>query len=617
MRRSPRRAKKPFMSTVAHRCLRTSMKLQMSNKTAISRAATIGIVIIIILVGAVAAYYVSTTGGASSTTTPTTGGTTTLPTTVTTSPTTSVSAYRSQIIIGTTDSVQTTLDPADAYDYFAQDVVILNVGDGLVDYKPGSSAYVPALATDWSVTPNGTVYTFNLRQGVKFADGTPFDATTVQYSVQREFAIQESAGPFVGAGVGGSGAQCCGVLNHTSVTGPYQVKFYLNEPFTAFLGMVAFQALWPVDPKIAPMPAHPSPGTNEGIVNYTSNCSTDPTPCNPNGLGPYKLTKWDRSAGKDVEMDFTANANYWNATNGWPKTHNIIIKFYSDSTSLALAMRNGEIDVAYRQIAPTDLASFQTNSAFKVWKGPGSFIQYLVLDLKDKALTQTVRQAIAYAMNRSAIANNVFLGTVQPLYSMIPAGMSYHTDQFQTNYGDANIAKAQALLTQAGYSTSHPLIINLTYPTGHYTSTDGIALQLKQALEKTGMVNVVTSSSPWSSYKASTQADQLQAYMYGWYPDYVDPYDYQVPFYPGDGTGFLHDNFVNSTLTTLFKSIASTASTSQLATLYNQAQTIEAQQAPVIPMFQGTSIAVSNTKVTGIVLDITIWFRLGLLQEAT
>lgn len=584
------------------------MEVQTSYRKAISRTAVMSIVIIILVVAAVAAYYATTMGGPS---------TSSSSSSTTTSTTSTTSAYRNTIVIGTTDSVQTTLDPADAYDYFAQDVVILNIGDGLVDYKPGSSTYAPALATDWSVTPNGTIWTFNLRQGVQFADGTPFNATVVQYSVQREFAIQESAGPFVGAGVGGSGAQCCGVLNHTTVTGPYQIKFYLNEPFTAFLGMVAFQALWPVDPKIAPMPAHPSPGTNEGIVNYTSSCGTDPTPCNPNGLGPYTLTKWDRSAGKDVEMDFTANPHYWNATNGWPKTQNIIIKFYSDSTSLALALKNGEIDMAYRQLAPTDLTSFQSNSGFKVWSGPGSFIQYLVFDQADKALTQTVRQAIAYALNRSAIANNVFLGTVQPLYSMIPAGMSYHTDQFKTDYGDANVAQAKALLTKAGYSTSHPLIVNVTYPTGHYTSTDGIALQLKQALEKTGMMSVVTSSSPWSSYKASTQADQLQVYIYGWYPDYVDPYDYQVPFFPADGTGFLHDRFVNSTLSGLFTQIASTSDTATLASLYSQAQKIESQQAAVVPLFQGTSIAVSNPKVSGVVLDITIWFRMGLLQETT
>jgi len=589
------------------------MEVQTSYRKAISRGAVIGIVIVIIVVAGVAAYYAATSGPTSTTSTTSSSSTST----TTTSTTSTTSALKNTIVIGTTDSVQTTIDPANAYDYFAQSVVILNLGDGLVDYKPGSTTYVPALATDWSVTPNGTVWTFNLRQGVKFADGTPFNASTVQYTVNREFAIQEADGPFVGAGVGGTGAQCCGVLNHTTVTGPYQIKFYLNQPFTAFLGMVAFQALWPVDPKVAPMPAHPSPGSNEGIVNYTSSCDNDPAPCNPMGLGPYTLTKWDRSAGKDVEMDFKANPNYWNATNGWPKTPNIIIKFYSDATSLALALKNGEIDIAYRQLAATDLASFQSNSAYKYWSGPGTFIQYLCFNVHDTALTQTVRQAIAAAINRSAIVNNVFLGYDTPLYSMIPAGMSYHTDQFKTDYGDANTAKAQALLTQAGYSTSHKLIINLTYPTGHYTSTDGIGLQLKQALESTGMVTVNLANQPWSSYKQSTSADQLQVYIYGWYPDYVDPYDYQLPFYPANGAGFLNTHYVNSTLNGLLTQIAGSSDTTTLASLYSKAQAIESQAAANVPLFQGISTAVSTPKVTGIVLDVTIWFRFGLLQETT
>lgn len=568
------------------------MNLGTTYRKAISRGAAIGVLLIIIVGGAVGAYYLAATP--------------------TTTPTTSSSGnYKSTIVIGTTDSVQTTIDPADAYDYFAQNVVILNLGSGLVEYKPGTSQYVPALATDWSASPDGTVWTFNLRQGVKFADGTPFNATVVKYSVDREFAIQEAEGPFVGAGVGGTGPQCCGVLNRTEVTGPYQVKFYLNVPFTAFLGMVAFQALWPVDPKVAVMPAHPAPGTNVGVINYTGNVATE----NPNGLGPYTLTKWDRSAGKDVEMDFAANPNYWNAPAGYPKTPNIIIKFYSDSTSLALAMKNGEVDIAYRQLAATDLASFRTNSQFKVWDGPGAFIQYLVFDQKDKALTQTVRQAIAAAINRSAIVNNVFLGNAQNLYSMIPNGMAYQSNAFKTDYGDANIAKAQALLTQAGYSASHPLVVNLTYPTGHYASTDGISLQLKQALEKTGMVTVNTASSPWSSYKASTKSDQLQVYIYGWYPDFVDPYDYVFPFFPADGIGFLHTNWVNSTSSNLITQISKTSDPATLTTQYGNLQTLLAQAVPTIPLFQGASTAVSSPKVSGLTLDITIWFRLSTLQE--
>ena len=528
--------------------------------------------------------------------------------------------HKDSIVIGTTDSVQSTLDPAAANDYIAGSEVMPNINAGLVDYRPGTSQYVPALATAWSASPDGTVWTFNLRQGVKFADGTPFNATVVKYSIDRQFAIQEAEGPFVGAGIGGTGPQCCGVLNRTEVTGTYQIKFYLNAPFTAFLGMMAFSAMFPIEPKLAPIPAHPSPGTNEGVVNFTSSCNSA-SACsaeNPNQLGAYVLTKWDRSGGTDVEMDFAANPNYWNATGGYPKTPNIIVKFYSDSTALALAMNSGEVDIAYRQLGATDIKSFMSNSAYHVWNGPGTFIQYLVFNEKDTALTQTVRQAIAYAINRTAIVTNVFQGQAQNLYSMIPIGMAYHTDAFKTAYGDANTAKAESLLTQAGFSTTHKLIINMTYPTGHYTSTDLISQQIKQALEATGMVTVNLNSEPWSSaYKPDTTANKLQVYMYGWYPDYVDPYDYQYPFYPADGVGNLHSNWINSTLTGLLTQIASTSDSTQLASLYSTAQTIEAQAAPLIPLFQGTGIAVSNTHVSGLVLDITQYFRYYLLQETT
>src|SRR5208282_4651397 len=231
------------------------------------------------------------------------------------------------------------------------------------------------------------------------------------------------------------------IINKTVVTGPYQVQFILNVPFSAFLSMVAFTPMYPVNPHVSPMNA---------IVKYTGTTSTE----SPNGLGPYVLSNWQRTAGKDVEIDFTANPNYWNASGGYPKTKNIIIKFYTDSTSLNLAMQSGAIDIAYRQLASSDLKAYGSNANFKLWTGQGAFIQYLVFNQKQKPFDNVlVRRAIAAAMDRSLITNTVFLGLSSNLYSMIPAGMSYHQDSFKI-YGDANITYAQSVLTSAGYSTS-------------------------------------------------------------------------------------------------------------------------------------------------------------------
>lgn len=542
------------------------------NKTYVAAA-----VLIVIVLAGVGYYFYSSTPTATTTTS-------------------MVSTYKDTIVVGTTDSVQTTIDPADAYDYFGINV-IQNVGAGLVDYRPGSTQIVPALATDWSVSPDGLTWTFNLRQGVTFPDGTPFNATVVKYSIDREFKIDEPEGPFAGVGYDT-------FIKQTVVTGPYQVQFVLTEPFSAFLAAAAFTPMYPVNPNIAPMGA---------IVNYTGTVATE----NPTGLGPYTLSGWQRTAGKDVEIDLTTNPSYWNASGGLPKTKNIIIKFYTDSTALNLALQSGAIDIAYRQLAPTDIQSYGSNGNFKVWKGPGQFIQYLVFNEMQSPFDKVaVRQGIAAAIDRSLISNTVFLGQVDPLYSMVPAGMSYHQDSFKV-YGDANLTAAESLLQSAGYSTTNPLKFTLTYPTGHYSSTDGISSAIKQALEKTGMVQVTLSSEPWPNYKASTKADQLQAYLYGWYPDYVDPYDYTYPFLPSDGIGFLHTHYVSATMTQLLITAASTTDTSTFPDTYGKIQNLIATDVPMVPLFQGTTTAVTNLKVGGIVLDPTTIFRYYLLWETT
>jgi peptide/nickel transport system substrate-binding protein len=532
----------------------------------------VGIVVVIIIIAAAAAIYFATQGtGAPST--------------------------KDTIIVGTTDSVQSTIDPADAYDYFGINV-IQNIGDGLVDYAPGSTNIVPALATSWTSSPDQMTWTFTLRQGVKFADGTPFNASVVKYSIDREFAIDEPEGPFAGVGYDT-------IINSTTVVDAYTVQFKLNVPFAAFLALVAFTPMYPVNPNVAPRNA---------IVNYTGNVNTE----NPNGLGPYVLAGWQRTAGKDISMNLTANPNYWNASSGYPKTKNIVITFYSDSTSLNLALQSGQIDIAYRQLNPSDIASYSSNPSFHVWNGPGQFIQYVVFNEKVAPFNNSlVRQALAAAVNRSAIVSTVFQGQAVKLFSMIPNGMNYHTDAFLAKYGDYNISLAQQLLAQAGYSQSNPLKFTLTYPTGHYSSTDAISAELKQAWEATGMVQVTLASQPWSNYKASTSADQLQVYIYGWYPDFVDPYDYSAPFLPSDGIGFLHTHYVNPQMSSLIDQAARTSDPSQLQQIYAQIQTLTAQDAPLVPLFQGSTYAVSTTHVSGIILDATTIFRYYTITATT
>jgi ABC-type transport system substrate-binding protein len=344
-------------------------------------------------------------------------------------------AGKDTLVVGTTDSVETNIDVAEAYDFFGLNVV-LNTGAGLVYINPGSGAgpndFIPGLATSWSASADGLTWTFNLRQGVKFSDGKEFDASAVKYSFDRSLSLYLDDSSQAGIGYKD-------IIDSVEAPSKYQVVFHLKIPFAPFLSLMAFQGSFIVNPKYAPM---------DGAVNYVEG---DARASNPNDLGPYLLTSWSRKAGKDYEMKYDVNSNYWGLKDGYPKTKHIVIRFYSDATALALAMKSGDVDMAFRQLASTDIKNMQSDPTLKVWQGTGAFIQYICFQEKIPPFDNPkVRQAIGAALNRQELVNTVFLGQAVPLYSMIPNGMAFHQDAYKV-LGDANITFTVSVLQQLGY----------------------------------------------------------------------------------------------------------------------------------------------------------------------
>lgn len=360
-------------------------------------------------------------------------------------------AGKDTLIVGTTDSIETSLDPAQVWDFFGGSEMIQNLGAPLVYIRPGSSAgpndFIPALASDWTSSADGLTWTFNLKQGLKFYDDTPFDASAVKYSFDRNTHLANPDGPQLGLGYGD-------IIDHTEVTGTYQVVFHLKVPYAPFLALMAFAGSSIVNPKLAPdctTDCGQSPGQ---AVQYTEG---DARKSNPNDLGPYLLTEWSRKAGKDYEMKLDANPNYFDAANVMNK--HIIIRFYSDSTALALAIKSGDIDMAFRQLASSDIKNMQSDSTLKVWEGTGSFIQYICFQERTPPFDNPqVRQAIAAAIDRKELVDTVFLGQASPLYSMIPNGMAFHQDAYKS-LGDANMVLVTSTLEALGYSGTTPASI--------------------------------------------------------------------------------------------------------------------------------------------------------------
>ena len=585
------------------------MKLSSRYGRAISTSASVGIIVILIVAAAIGVYYYSTTTGPSS------SSSTTTTTKSTTGPTSTTTGYKSTIILGTTDKVQTTIDPADAYDYFGINMID-NLGAPLVDFAAGTtntspSALQPALATKWSESSDGLTYTFILRSGLKYDDGTPFNSTDVKFSVDRGMAINDPNGAFNGLAVGS-------IIDSVTTPNATAVVFHLKAPFSAFLSMMTFGIFYPVNPNKVPKVTCNPCSDATGIVNFTSG---NAAASNPNGLGPYTLTEWTRSGTKEVEMTLTANPYYWNYP-AYPKTHTIIIKFYPDATSLAAAIKSGDVDLAYRQFTTTDIQSMMTTQGLHVYPSPGAFIQYLVFNQNVAPYSDiNVRQGIAAALNRTDLIDTVFAGTATPLYSQIPLGMAYHTDAFKAAFGAGpNYDLARQILAKSGYNATHKLDITLWYETtGHYPQSADQAQVIKSDLEASGVIAVTLNGVDFSTLHSDIRAGSLSMWIYGWYPDFIDPYDYTTPFFQSAGSSWLNDGYNSSAMDALLAQ-SLTATGTQLANVYSQIQTLQAQDVPTIPLYQGGANccgAIAKNSVGGIYLDVTLIFRLDTLYETT
>jgi len=565
----------------------------MSSKAVTRTTAVIIIIVILVAIGA-GAYIASTPQQTQPTTTQGTQVSTSVP------------AFKDTLIVGTTDSVGSTLDPADAYDIFGW-TIIMNTGSPLIMIRPGSiggpNDILPALATSWSTSPDGLSYTFNLRQGVKFDDGREFTADDVVYTFNRNvWQLALPDGPQLSIGYQT-------IMKSVNATSRYQVVFHLFQPFAPFLSLMASSAgSYIVNRNYAPV---------DKRVEYVEGNARASSPMD---LGPYVLTKWVRVAGKDSELDLDANPNYWNISQGYPRTPHLIFKMYSDATALALAIQNGEVDMAFRQIRTTDLKQMMTNPQLKVWSGVGSqswvFNMYLQ-ETKKPLDNPDIRRAIAASLDRPTIANTVFGGLVSPLYSEIPPGLAGHIDAFKV-LGDANYTYTRTILAKYGYNENNKLNVEFWYESsGHYQQSPDLAAVIKSSLEGSGVISVTLKSADWPSFRQNYKNRVMQLYYMGWFPDYVDADDYTYPMYNSAANAWSATDYKNPQMDSLTDQARSTSDPTTRNQLYQQIQMLGVQDCPIIPLFTWSPAAVTKTSVGGVVIDVTSYVRYWLIYVSS
>ena len=307
------------------------------------------------------------------------------------------------------------LDPAQIFQIENQ-TVAGHVFNGLVKYDQATNKIVPDVATGWTISSDGKVYTFKLRTGVTFHKGYgPLTAEDVKFSLERVLD-PKSASKYKG--------QLAGLAKVEAVD-PQTVRLTLDSPNSGFIHKVtAFNQGWIVSRKAV---------TEMG----------DKFKLNPIGSGPFAFQKW--TPGSEVLL--VANKTYFE---GPPKFDELLLRVIKDETAAAIALERGEIDIFYALQQPEIIARLSKDANVKVLSREANHTINLVLNTTVKPLDDArVRRAMAHALNRKGLIDGYFKGTKSFADSVLTSSFAEFTDAVPKYAYDPD--KARALLKEAGH----------------------------------------------------------------------------------------------------------------------------------------------------------------------
>ena len=506
------------------------------------------------------------------------------------------------ITVGTTDKV-TSVDPAGSYDNGSYAVQI-NVFPFLYAQDYNTSELSPDIAADdgtWS--DDGTEFTVKIKSGLKFANGHDLTSSDVKFSFDRVNTINDENGP----------SSLLANIESIDTPDDTTVVFHSKVKNDVTLKQVLSSPAGPI--------------VDEEVFSADKLTDADTIIREKAFAGPYILTSYKANE----VAGYSKNDSYQGLTP--TKNSTVQVKYFADSSNLKMAVQQGQIDVAYRSLTPTDIDDLSKDSKVKVVKGPGGEERFLVFNFNiqpygtksdepnaDKA--KAVRQAVANLIDREELATKVYKDTYTPMYSYIPDGLAGHEDTFKTTYGDGNgkpsVDKAKKVLEDAGVST--PVELKLQYNPDHYgaSSADEYAA-LKAQLEEGGLFKVDLQSTEWTQYSKDRVVTEdsdgsYPVYQLGWFPDYSDPDNYLSPFFR-DGN-FVNNGYSNSEINDLIMEQAGETDESAREDLLKKIQTLETEDLSTIPLLQGAQVAVTGANVKGVVLDASFRFRFASVTKA-
>ncbi len=460
-----------------------------------------------------------------------------------------------------------TLDPSVTMDNAAWKITY-PCYERLVEYDGANSTVKPSLATSWIVSPDGKTWTFVLKSGDKFSDGTPVDANAVKFSFDRMLKVNKGpAGDFT-------------ELKEVKVIDPTHVVFELNTPFPAFLSSLAANYASIIDPKV--MDNQTGGDMAQGyLASHTM------------GSGPYQLADWK----KGQYLELKANPSYDGAK---PALATVYFNIIGDPSTQRLELEKGQIDIA-EGIPSDQIKNMTSDKGINILNQPSMLVDYMYINSSkgNKVLqNKQVRQAISYAIDYKGIIQSSQSGFATQMRGPIPKGLWGYDGSLMQYTNDVNTAKGLLATAHA----TNPTLTLLYSDHESWWPTEALAIQSN--LAQIG-ITVKLQQVQYATEREMLDKGQFDLALGVWSPDYADPYMFMNFWFDSQNFGLAGNRafYSNPKVDSLIRQAASITDQAQRTKLYDEAQKIVVDESPYAYLYQTNYLLPIRNNVQGFIYN--------------
>ncbi len=469
------------------------------------------------------------------------------------------------------DSV--SLDPAVPTDSESY-IVVANIYEGLVRYKDDSTDVEPALATSWETSADGLQWTFHLRKGVRFHDGTPLNAAAVVTSCMRQL---DPAHPYYRNNFGYTSITYRNVARAEALD-DHTVRIHLQRPYAPFLYNMAMYFVAPV---ISPAALEK---WGDGVERR------------PVGTGPFKFVEWIA----DDRIILARNEDYWDKP---PYLDELIFKTIINNQNRLLALETAGID-GMEGVDPDTVRKIEKSRDLRVVAKTGMNVGYMAMNTDKKPFDDVrVRRAVNHAINKTNLIKLLYQGLAVPAKNPFPPSIWGYNDAIE-DY-DYNPEQARALLADAGLENGFDTTLwSMTLPRPYLPQPEKTANAIKANLAAVGIRARIVSHE-WKDYVRRVSDGEHDMALLGWTGDNGDPDNFLYILLDKDNAVRPKSSnrafFRDETLHDLLIRAQQLTDKEERSSLYMRAQQVIHDQAPWVPLAHAFRLIAVRNNIHGVV----------------